>query len=68
MLYQVLEAFHVVWDYNFSIMKDKQTLFDITTNTSNRINEVLDKVKQDVELVYGDTSTTFVTALVCFYI
>lgn len=67
MLDQVLEAFHVVPDYDLSIMKDKQTLFDITTNILNRIGEVLDKVKPDVVLVHGDTSTTFVTALACFY-
>ncbi|MFV0362242.1 MAG: non-hydrolyzing UDP-N-acetylglucosamine 2-epimerase [Suipraeoptans sp.] len=67
MLDQVLEAFHVVPDYDLSIMKDKQTLFDITTNILNRIGDVLDEVKPDVVLVHGDTSTTFVTALACFY-
>ncbi|OUN37276.1 UDP-N-acetylglucosamine 2-epimerase (non-hydrolyzing) [Massilimicrobiota sp. An80] len=67
MLDQVLEAFNVVPDYDLSIMKDKQTLFDITTNILNKIGEVLDKVKPDVVLVHGDTSTTFVTALACFY-
>ena len=51
-----------------SIMKDKQTLFDITTNILNRIKNVLDEVKPDVVLVHGDTSTTFVTALSCFYL
>lgn len=68
MLDQVLEAFHVVPDYDLSIMKDKQTLFDITTNILNRIKVVLDEVKPDVVLVHGDTSTTFVTALACFYL
>ena len=67
MLDQVLEAFHVVPDYDLSIMKDKQTLFDITTNILNGIGAVLDEVKPDVVLVHGDTSTTFVTALACFY-
>lgn len=67
MLNQVLEAFNVIPDYDLSIMKDKQTLFDITTNILNKIGEVLDKVKPDVVLVHGDTSTTFVTALACFY-
>lgn len=67
MLDQVLDAFHVVPDYDLSIMKDKQTLFDITTNILNRIKEVLEDVKPDVVLVHGDTSTTFVTALACFY-
>ena len=68
MLDQVLEAFGVNPDYDLSIMKDKQTLFDITTNILNRIKEVLETVKPDVVLVHGDTSTTFVTALACFYL
>ena len=68
MLDQVLEAFHVVPDYDLAIMKEKQTLFDITTNILNRIREVLEKEKPDVVLVHGDTSTTFVTALACFYL
>ena len=67
MLDQVLEAFDVTPDYDLSIMKDKQTLFDITTNILNSIGKVLDEVKPDVVLVHGDTSTTFVTALACFY-
>ena len=67
MLDMVLEAFDVVPDYDLSIMKDKQTLFDVTTNILNRIKEVLEKEKPDVVLVHGDTSTTFVTALACFY-
>lgn len=68
MLDQVLQAFGVVPDYDLSIMKEKQTLFDITTNILNRIKEVLEQVKPDVVLVHGDTSTTFVTALACFYL
>lgn len=68
MLDQVLEAFGVVPDYDLSVMKDKQTLFDITTNILNRIKSVLEEVKPDVVLVHGDTSTTFVTALACFYL
>ena len=51
MLDQVLQAFNVVPDYDLSIMKDKQTLFDVTVNILDRI-----------------TSTTFVTALACFYL
>lgn len=68
MLDIVLEAFSVVPDYDLSIMKDKQTLFDITTNILNRIKEVLEKEKPSVVLVHGDTTTTFVTALACFYL
>lgn len=67
MLDQVLDAFHVEPDYDLSIMKDKQTLFDVTVNILERIKTVLEDVKPDVVLVHGDTSTTFVTALACFY-
>lgn len=68
MLDQVLEAFNVVPDYDLSIMKDRQTLFDVTTNILNQIKSVLENEKPDVVLVHGDTSTTFVTALACFYL
>lgn len=68
MLDMALEAFHVKPDYDLSIMKDKQTLFDVTTNILERIKVVLEKEKPDVVLVHGDTSTTFVTALACFYL
>ena len=68
MLDQVLEVFGVVPDYDLSIMKDKQTLFDITTNILNRIKSVLEEAKPDIVLVHGDTSTTFVTALACYYL
>ena len=68
MLDQVLKAFQVVPDYDLSIMKERQTLFDVTTNILNKIKKVLEKEKPDVVLVHGDTSTTFVTALACFYL
>ena len=68
MLDQVLETFNVVPDYDLDIMKNQQTLFDITTNILNGIRSVLEQVRPEVVLVHGDTSTTFVTALVCFYL
>lgn len=68
MLDMVLDAFGVEPEYDLSIMQDKQTLFDVTVNILNRIKEVLDKEKPDVVLVHGDTSTTFVTSLACFYL
>lgn len=67
MLQQVLECFEVVPDYNLEIMKDKQTLFDITTNIISKIKPVLEKEKPDIILVHGDTTTTFVTSLCAFY-
>lgn len=68
MLDQVLETFSVIPDYDLSVMKDKQTLFGITTNILERIREVLLDEKPDVVLVHGDTTTTFVTSLACFYL
>ncbi len=67
MLDQVLKAFEIVPDYDLSIMKERQTLYDVTTNILNGMKDVLEKVKPDVVLVHGDTSTTFATALACFY-
>ena len=67
MLDMVLDTFGVVPDYDLSILKPGQTLFYITTGILNGIGAVLDEVKPDVVLVHGDTSTTFVTALACFY-
>ncbi len=68
MLDQVLECFQVVPDYDLSIMKEQQTLFEITSRILLSIRGVLEEVKPDVVLVHGDTSTTFVTALACFYL
>ena len=67
MLQQVLDAFHVTPDYDLAIMKDRQTLFDITTHVLDGMKEVLEKEKPDVVLVHGDTTTTFATALTCYY-
>lgn len=68
MLDQVLHTFSVIPDYDLSIMKQGQTLFDITTTILNKISDVLKEEKPDLVLVHGDTSTTFVTALACFYL
>ena len=68
MLNQVLEAFQVEPDYDLAIMKDRQTLFDITIHVLEGIRGVLEKEKPDVVLVHGDTSTTFAAALACFYL
>ncbi len=68
MLDQVLNTFGVVPEHDLNIMKDRQTLFDITTGILNGIKEVLEQERPDVVLVHGDTSTTFVTALASFYL
>ena len=68
MLDQVLETFDVIPDYDLNIMKPKQSLFDITINVLSGIKNILEEVHPDVVLVHGDTSTSFVTALACFYL
>jgi UDP-N-acetylglucosamine 2-epimerase (non-hydrolysing) len=68
MLDQVLQAFDVVPDYDLAIMKSKQSLFDVTINILDKMKNVLERVKPDIVLVHGDTSTTFTAALACFYL
>jgi UDP-N-acetylglucosamine 2-epimerase (non-hydrolysing) len=68
MLDQVLEAFEVIPDYDLSIMQEKQTLFEITTNILNKMRGILEQEHPDLVLVHGDTTTTFTTALACFYL
>ena len=68
MLDQVLEVFNVKPDYDLSIMKQGQTLFDVTQAILEKLPPVLEREKPDVVLVHGDTSTTFSTALACFYL
>lgn len=68
MLDQVLRAFDVKPNYDLAIMKERQTLFDVTTGILEKIKVVLEREKPEVVLVHGDTSTTFVTALACFYL
>lgn len=68
MLDQVLAAFNIVPDYDLSVMKEKQTLFDVTVNVLEKMKVVLEKVKPSIVLVHGDTTTTFSTALACFYL
>ena len=65
---QVLNAFGVIPDYDLDIMKDRQTLFEITTGILGLIKTVLEDARPDIALVHGDTSTRLVTALACFYL
>lgn len=67
LLDQVLEVFDVKPDYDLKIMKERQTLEDVTCNILNKIGEVLERENPDVVLVHGDTSTAFAAALACFY-
>ena len=68
MLDSVLNTFGVTPEYDLSIMKDKQTLFDVTVNILEKLRSVLEKEQPDVVLVHGDTTTTFAAALACFYL
>lgn len=68
MLDQVLQAFDIVPEFDLSIMKSNQTLFDVTQNILSKMKDTLEQVKPDIVLVHGDTSTTFVTSLAAFYL
>lgn len=68
MLDMVLDAFSVVPDYDLAIMKERQTLFDITAAVLDGMRRVLDEARPDVLLVHGDTSTSFAAALSAFYL
>lgn len=68
MLDQVLNEFQIIPDFDLSIMKSNQSLFDITNSIINKIKEVLIETKPDLVLVHGDTSTTFATALSAYYL
>lgn len=67
MLESVLVTFSVKPDYDLSIMKKNQTLFDITTDILQKFQDIIIREQPDIVLVHGDTSTTFAAALTCFY-
>ncbi|MEE0845045.1 MAG: UDP-N-acetylglucosamine 2-epimerase (non-hydrolyzing) [Eggerthellaceae bacterium] len=68
MLDAVLDAFEIKPDYDLSIMKNQQTLFDITSEVLLQLNEVIQKESPDIVLVHGDTTTSFAAALAAFYL
>jgi len=67
MLDQVLNAFHVVPDYDLDIMKNRQTLTHITASVLEGLYSIIEEEKPDMILVHGDTTTTFVASLAAFY-
>ncbi len=67
MLDQVLETFDIKPDYDLNIMKQGQTLADITTRALVGLEEIIKKEKPNIVLVHGDTTTTFAGALAAFY-
>ena len=68
MLDQVLKVFDIVPDYDLSIMKDNQNLFDITTNVLNGCKKIFEEERPDLVLVHGDTTTSFAAGLAAFYL
>ncbi len=67
LLSSVLNSFGVRADYDLNIMRERQTLFDITSSILEKFKEVIDDVRPDIVLVHGDTSTAFAASLACFY-
>lgn len=67
MLDQVLTIFGITPDYDLNIMKDRQTLIDVTTRGLEGLDKVMKEVKPDIVLVHGDTTTTFIASLAAFY-
>lgn len=67
MLHQVLDVFKVVPNHDLEVMREGQTLFDITCDVLLRIRSILESVRPDIVLVHGDTTTSFAAALACFY-
>lgn len=68
MLDQVLRVFNIEPHYNLSVMKEQQTLFDMTISILDKIKVVLEEERPDMVLVHGDTTTTFAVSLACFYL
>lgn len=67
MLDQVLNIFEITPDHDLNIMKDRQTLIDVTTRGLEGLDKVMKEVKPDIVLVHGDTTTTFVASLAAYY-
>lgn len=67
MLDQVLDAFHIRPDFDLNIMKERQTLADITSNALTKLDRLFQEIKPDLVLVHGDTTTTFAGSLAAFY-
>ena len=67
MLDQVLDIFNIMPDHDLNIMKDRQTLTDVTTRALHGLDGVMKEIQPDIVLVHGDTTTTFVASLAAFY-
>lgn len=67
MLDQVLKAFDIQPDHDLNIMKERQTLSEITSNALLKLDQLFQEEKPDIVLVHGDTTTTFAGSLAAFY-
>lgn len=67
MLDQVLDVFEITPDYDLNIMKNRQSLKDVTIRALDGLDKVIKEVEPDIVLVHGDTSTTFVASLAAYY-
>ncbi|AWD89351.1 MULTISPECIES: non-hydrolyzing UDP-N-acetylglucosamine 2-epimerase [Bacillus] len=67
MLDQVLHAFQIKPDFDLNIMKERQTLAEITSNALVKLDGLFKEIKPDIVLVHGDTTTTFAGSLAAFY-
>ncbi|MCM3026693.1 UDP-N-acetylglucosamine 2-epimerase (non-hydrolyzing) [Bacillus safensis] len=67
MLDQVLKAFDITPDHDLNIMKERQTLSEITSNALLKLDQLFQEEKPDIVLVHGDTTTTFAGSLAAFY-
>lgn len=67
LLDQVLNTFQIIPDYDLNIMKEGQTLTDITNSVLKGVGEVIIKEQPNIVLVHGDTTTSFASALAAFY-
>jgi UDP-N-acetylglucosamine 2-epimerase (non-hydrolysing) len=67
LLDQVLELFEISPDYDLDLMQHGQDLFDITANVLRGLKQVIERVRPDIVLVHGDTTTTMAASLAAFY-
>ncbi|MFD1393168.1 non-hydrolyzing UDP-N-acetylglucosamine 2-epimerase [Lacticaseibacillus jixianensis] len=67
MLDQVLEIFKIRPDYDLNVMKERQSLDELTSNVVVHLGKIIDDEEPDIILVHGDTTTTFAASLTAFY-
>ncbi len=68
MLDQVFSIFDMKPDHDLGLMRDRQTLTDLTSRALSALVPVLEAEKPDIVIAQGDTTTTFVASLAAFYV